>query len=135
MVPRPPDVIVLVVLGLPHLVLADVGHDERPALGDAPQIVHHVGGEEPPGGRRESLDVPHRGVSLELVDARDPRLAVALGHAGDEALQGFRHVPDEGEVGAHDLVHLGRIELAVDLAGARRVRLELPGHPVVEAHP
>ena len=31
--------LVLVVLRLPHLVLADVGDDERPALGGAPQVV------------------------------------------------------------------------------------------------
>ena len=44
-----PRVVVLVVLRLPHLVLADVGHDERLALGDAPEVVHHVRGVEVPG--------------------------------------------------------------------------------------
>ena len=39
-------VVVLVVLGLPHLVLADVGDDERLALGDAPEVVDDVRGEE-----------------------------------------------------------------------------------------
>src|SRR5215203_3093426 len=49
MVPRPPDVmsergLVVVVLGLPHLVLADVAHHHRVAVGEPPQVVHHVRG-------------------------------------------------------------------------------------------
>ena len=38
--------VVVVILGLPHLVLAHVGDDERLALGDAPQVVDHVRGVE-----------------------------------------------------------------------------------------
>src|SRR6185503_2718592 len=38
--------IVLVVLRFPHLVLADVGDDERLAFGETPDVVDHVRGVE-----------------------------------------------------------------------------------------
>ena len=141
-VPRPPDVmsfrgiVVLVVLGFPHLVLAHVGHDERLALGDAPEVVHHVRGVEVPGRVRHRLDVAHRRVALELGDVLDPRLAVALGATtGTSDAQRLGHVADERHVDADVLVDLGGVELAVDLLGALRVRRELARHAIVEAHP
>ena len=43
-----PRRVVLVVLRLPHLVLADVGDDDRVAVGQAPEVVDHVRGVEMP---------------------------------------------------------------------------------------
>ena len=78
MVPRPPEVIracsgaVGVVLGLPHLVLADVGDDDGSAAGELPQVVDDVGGLE--HGRLEHLVEESRAADLvaPAVDAFDP---------------------------------------------------------------
>ncbi len=80
-----PRVVVLVVLRFPHLVLADVGHDEGLALRDAPEVVHHVRGVQVARRVRHRLDVADRRVALQLVDLLDPRLAVATAHDGHRA--------------------------------------------------
>jgi hypothetical protein len=125
--------VVLVVLRLPHLMLADVGHDERLALGDAPEIVHDVRGEEAVGVRHR-LDVAHGRVALELVD----RASHAWRSRGDTAGRARRASRRRRRRWARRpdvLVDLGGVELAVDLLRVRRVRLELPRDAVVEAHP
>ena len=70
---------VMVVLRLPHLVLADVGdHDGVGRPRRAPEIVDDVRRVQVPVvGQR--LDVAHRGVTLQAVDVTDPGRAVALG--------------------------------------------------------
>ena len=56
--------IVLVVLRFPHLVLADVGDDDRLALGEAPDVVDHVRRVQMPVVG-QALDVADGGVALE----------------------------------------------------------------------
>ncbi len=55
--------LVLVVLGLPHLVLADVGDDDGFAVGGAPEVVDDVGGVEV-AEVGKVLDVADGGVAL-----------------------------------------------------------------------
>ena len=114
-VPRPPEVIelprliVLVVLRLPHLVLADVGDDERAALGEPPQVVHDVRGEA--AGRRAACVWMSRTARVALAArrcARSHARAVArAARAASSASSVVAHVADERDVDAHVLVDLG----------------------------
>ena len=125
--------IVLVVLGLPHLVLADVGDDQRTALGEPPQIVEHVGGEQP-AVVRHVLDIAHGGVALELGDPAQPRGALAAADQRQQAAQGVADVTDQRDVDPDVLVDLGGVELAVNLPGTERVARQVAGDAVVEPH-
>ena len=60
-----------VILGLPHLVLADIGDDDRLALGQPAQIMDHVRGIQPITGGYH-LDIPVRGLALEPLDVLPP---------------------------------------------------------------
>ena len=67
---------VLVVLGFPHLVLADVGDDDGVAVARlAPEIVDDVRGVEV-AVVGQVLNVADRGVALQLVDEVEPLAAV-----------------------------------------------------------
>ena len=68
---------VVVVLRFPHLVLADVGDDDRVAVARrAPEVVDDVRRiQVPVVGQR--LDVADRRVALDAVDVRQPRAAIA----------------------------------------------------------
>ena len=68
--------IVLVILGRPHLVLAHVGDDQCLAIGVAPQVVDHVRGVQVPVVG-QVLDVAHGAVALHLVDVRQPFAVIA----------------------------------------------------------
>ncbi len=64
-------VVLLVVLGGPHLVLADIGDHQGFALGEAPQVVDHVRGIQV-AVIGQVLDIAHGAVALHLVDVRQP---------------------------------------------------------------
>ena len=111
----------VVVLRLPHLVLADVGDDDRAALGGAPEVVDDV--------RRvqvavvgQVLDVAHRGVALELVDVAQPGAALARRDARQQVLEHVAQIADEPDVDRDVLADLRRVDVDVDLArvAARR---------------
>ena len=80
--------VVVVVLRFPHLVLADVGHDDGVAVGRAPQIVDDVRGVQMPAVG-QVLDVANRRVSLELLDVREPLAAIAGLHARHQHFERF----------------------------------------------
>ena len=127
------DVVVLVVLRLPHLVLADVGDDDGLALGGAPDVVDDVRGVEV-AVVGQVLDVADRGVALEIVDVADPLRAVARLDARQQVLERLAQIADEADVDADVLVDLGRVDVDVDLLGVERVGLEVAGDAIVEAH-
>ena len=110
----------VVVLRLPHLVLADVGHDDRAPLGRAPDVVDHVRRIQVPVVG-QILDVADRGVALQLVDVAQPRGALAAGDAGQQVLEHVAQVADDADVDLDVLADLGRVDVDVDLA-ARSAR-------------
>ena len=118
-VPRLGD---LVVLRRPHLVLADVGDDDGAAVGRLPDVVDDVRRAEP-AIVGQVLDVAHRRTAGELADARDPGIVLRrLRPAAASRCSTVRQVAGDGDVGAHVLVQLGRVDVDVDLLGVRRVR-------------
>ena len=123
----------MVVLRLPHLVLADVGYDDRAAVGGPPQVADDV--------RRvqvaivgQVLDVAHRGVTLERVDAGDPVFTPPGFDAGDERAEHVAQIADHPDVDRDDLADLGGVDVDVDLLGLTGVGPDVAGHAVVEAH-
>ena len=93
-------VVVLVVLRLPHLVLADVGDDDRLALGDAPDVVDDVRGVEV-AVVGQVLDVADRGVALERRRcARATRAWSPCSTRGSSSLERLAQVADEADVDA-----------------------------------
>ena len=124
-----------VVLGCPHLVLADVGRDDRLAVGGLVHRLDHV--------LRLDLGVDRvlvaeRVLLLPAPDARKPALepravraqrAVLGGELGEDVLR----VPHDRDVGRHVLRDLGRIDIDVDELRARRELGQLARHAVVEA--
>ncbi len=126
--------LVVVVLRLPHLVLADVGDDDRLALGDAPDVVDDVRRVEVAVvGQR--LDVAHRRVALHRADVLQPRRrGPAASTTSSRSFSVSRRSATMAASAAHVLVDLGRVDVDVDLLGVERVGLEVAGDAVVEAH-
>ena len=126
--------LVFVVLRLPHLVLADVGHDERLPAGDAPEIVDDVRGVKMPVVG-EVLDVAHRRVALQAVDVREPCRTAARRNMRQPFDNGAAQIGRDRDVDTDILIELGTVDVDVDLASAERVGLEVAGDAVVEPHP
>jgi hypothetical protein len=124
---------VLVVLRLPHLVLADVGDDHGVAVGLAPQIVDDVRRVEVPVVG-QVLDVADGGIALELRDAAEPLGMLGLRRERQQVRQHFAQVADQRHVHVDVLVHFGRIDLDVDLLRVERVGLQVARDAVVEPH-
>ena len=131
MVPRPPRGderargVVLVVLGLPHLVLADVGDDDgllgaAGGVGLAPDVVDDVGGVEVAVVGQVD-DVADGGVAFHGVDLAEPAGVGVLRQQREEEFEDLFEVADEGDVGADVLVDLGGVDLDVDLLRVGRV--------------
>ena len=123
----------MVVLRFPHLVLADVGHDDGVAVGGAPEIVDDV--------RRvqmaavgQVLDVANGRIPLELLDVRDPLAAIARLHARHQHFERFLQIAHDADVDAHVLVDLGRVDVDVNLLRVLRVGLQVAGDAIVEPH-
>src|SRR5262249_35362597 len=104
----------------PHLVLTDVGGDDRIALRDRVQPVEHVLRAQPTLPRvlerillAPSLALPQPGFRLRHLDQRN------------DVLDHEARVAEDRDVGPDDLVELGRIDVDVDLhrAGAELVEL------------
>ncbi len=130
--------VMLVVLGLPHLVLADVGDDDglvcsASGLSLAPDVVDDVRGVEV-AVVGEIDDVANGGVALLGVDLAEPTGVGVLWQQREEEFEDFLEVADEGDVGANVLVDLGGVDLDVDLLRVRGVVGEVAGDAVVEAH-
>ena len=126
----------VVVLRRPHLVLADVGGDDRVAAGRAVHLLDHelrldlgVGrvlvaraGTAP--ASRGSAPTTRRGGS-----ARRPARGTRRSASAARRLR----VADDRDVGGDVLGDLGRVDVDVDELGARRELAQLAGDPVVEA--
>jgi len=66
----------VIVLRLPHLVLADVGDDNGFAAGFLPKVVDDVSGVEMPVVG-QTLNVKYSGIALEFGDVTNPCAVVA----------------------------------------------------------
>ena len=107
--------IVVVILRLPHLMLAHVGDHDRLALGDLPKIVNHVCGIKMAAvGKR--LDVAHRRIALQFLDVGKPRAVIALVKVWKQIGQRFPSVADDGCVYLDVFVDFRAIDLDVNLA-------------------
>ncbi len=126
-------VLVVEVLRLPHLVLAHVGDDDGVAAGDAPEVVHDVRGVEV-AGVGKVLDVADGGCALAGVDGLEPCGTVAAGDAGQQLLEHFAQIADQGHIDLDVLVDLGGVDLDVNLFGLGRIGGSGAGDAVVEAH-
>ena len=106
--------VVAVVLGFPHLVLAYVGGDDGFALGDAPEVVHDVCGVEV-AVVGQVADVADGGGAFAGFDGVEPGGAVAAGEQRQELFEDFAKIADEGYVGLDVLVDFGGVNVDVDL--------------------
>ena len=125
--------VVLVVLRLPHLMLAHVAHDDRVSPGSLPEIVDDVGGQQPTV-RLVMKDVARLAIPAPPVDSRDPLLVLLRRHHRRQGVERCAEIGDDRHVDSNVLVDLRGVDLHVDLSGLRGVRLEVAGDPIVEAH-
>ena len=107
-----------VVLGSPHLVLAHVAHDDRLALGDFRELVDHE--------LRQQLlavaDLDAGPLLAPLPDGVHPLAVVGAALSLQFLVQDHEHVLDvthNGDVAAHVLADLGRVDVDVDHLGPR----------------
>src|SRR5581483_8871986 len=108
----------VVVLRLPHLVLADVGHNQRLAFGSTPEIVDHVGGVEM-AIVGQVLNVADGGIALQLAKVLQPLFVLARLQFLEQLAHDGAHIADQRHVNFHVLVDLGGININVDLLGLR----------------
>ncbi len=115
----------LVVLRLPHLVLAYVGDDDglvgaAGGVGFAPDVVDDVRGVEVAVVGQVD-DVADGGVALHGVDGLDPAGVRLLRQQRQQQIERLAQVADEGYVDLDVLVDLAGVDLDVDLLGVGRV--------------
>src|SRR6266581_3064537 len=125
--------IVVVVLRLPHLVLADVGDDDCFAAGFLPEIVDDVRGVEM-AAVGQALYVADGGIAFEFVDVSDPLAAVERLEAGQQFFENLARIADERGIHFDVLIDFGAVDFDVNLAGLLRVGAQIAGDAVVEAH-
>ena len=121
-----------IVLSFPHLMLPHVGGDDGVALGDVPEFAHHM-------GRNDVVRLGVGNVALFPVRLPFPNLPPPLGmplllDEGQEGLQGFLRVADNGHRGGHVLAHFRGVEFEVDDLGLGRELVQFARDAVVEAH-
>ena len=111
----------MVVLRFPHLMLADVGDDDRPSVGRTPEVLHHM--------RRvemavvcEVLDVAYGRITLERVDARDPLFMATRFDARHERAEYVAEIADDANVDRDNLADLGAVDIDMKLLGLARCR-------------
>ena len=80
------------------------------------------------------LDVADGRVTLEVVDARDPVLALPGLDAGHERAEHVAQVADDADVDGNDLADLGGVDVDVDLLGLTGIGPDVARDAVVEAH-
>ena len=137
--PKPPEVIsergfiVMVVLRLPHLVLAHVGDDQRSSLGLAPQIVYHMRGVEM-ATVRQILNIAHRRVTLQVADVVIPFAAIGRVRSRKQIFEHLAQIADQCNVNADILIDFRGIDFDVNLLRFRRVVLQISGDAIIEAH-
>ena len=113
----------LVVLGLPHLVLTDVGDGDGAAARQLEQVADDLGAEQLALGHGRMLgrvggtdDLPQLGVGAPFGDPVEPGVVRPALDAVHELPQHFAEVADDADVDPHVLVDLGGIDVDVDLA-------------------
>jgi hypothetical protein len=118
------------VLGGPHLVLPDAGHDHRVVVVEVGDALDHVlGGQLRPARDRQRARV---GVA-HLIDPVDPLHVRALRNRRGELRQHVLHVADDRHRGRQVLAVLAGVDVDVDQARALVEVLEAPDRAVVHA--
>lgn len=117
-------------------MLADAGDEDGVRPGDLAELFDHV--------FRAQAAVALRPIAQRIGLAHTVQVCPPVGHldgAGNVVVAQHRDqfgddgldVTDDGHVGVAVLADLGRVDVGVDDLGFRRERVELAGHPVVEA--
>src|SRR4030095_2141240 len=83
---------------------------------------------------RQLFDVANGRPASQLADARDPGVVMVRLDEGQPVAQHGLEIAGDRDVGLDVLVQLRRIDVDVDLFRVRRVRRELAGDAIVEAH-
>src|SRR5262249_24115883 len=125
--------VVVIILRLPHLMLADVGNDDGFAACFLPKIVDDMGSVKM-AVVGKSLNVSDGGVALELAEVGDPVGAFEMFDVREQLFENLAGVADQGGVDLHVLIDLGAIDLAMDLLGVACVGAEIAGDAIVETH-
>src|SRR5713101_5348871 len=125
--------IVVVILRLPHLMLADIRDDDGFAVGFFPDIVDDMRGVEV-ATIGQALNVAYRRIAFQLIDMANPVGMVAGFDVWREPFENLAGIADEGGVNLHVLVDFGAVDLNVDLAGALGVCTQVAGDAVVKTH-
>ena len=126
--------LVLVILRLPHLMLAHVGYHNRVRIpGFVPQIVDDMRRVQM-SRIRQVLNVAHRRIAFQTVDVVEPFTAVDGFDLGQQLVKDFPQVANQCDIYFHVLINLGGIDLNMNFLGIGRVGLEIAGHAIVEAH-
>ena len=126
----------VVVLRRPHLVLADVGDDDRVAAGRLVQRLDHVLGLDLGIARSPRSRSGWRSCQTRIRDHHSSSRAGSGSSARYSAVRRGRMLaasPTIGMCGRHVLGDLGRVDVDVDELGARRELRQLAGDPIVEA--
>src|SRR5579863_1383458 len=114
-------------------MLADVGNNDGVAAGDAPKIVHYVGGVQV-AGVGQILDVADRGCALGRFNGLEPGGAVASGHTRQKLFQHGAQIADESDVDLNVFVDFGGVDFDVNFFGFQGIGGGGSGDPIVEAH-
>ena len=126
--------IVVVILGLPHLVLADIGDDDRVTpLRGAPEIVDDMRGVEVTIVGK-NLNVADRRLAFVAGDALLPRFPAVRGNGRQQLLERPAEVTDQWDIDTDVLVDFRGIDVEVDFARVRRVAAQIAGDAIIEAH-
>src|SRR6187399_1317171 len=114
-------------------MLSDVGYDQRFAVRDPPQVVHHVSCEQS-AVVGHVLDFQDGTFTLQLVDMSVPLVDDRWRDPRQQLLEDLTRVADERKVDLDVLVDLGWVELDMNLLGVFGVGLQVARDAVVEAH-
>ncbi len=123
----------VVILRLPHLVLANVGDHDGFAARFFPEIVDDVRGVEMPIVG-QALNILNCRVAFEFADVAKPVTAFPVFQAREKLFEHLARIADESSVHFHVLVDLGAVDLDVNLAGFLGVGAQIAGDTVVKAH-
>ena len=81
------------------------------------------------------LNVSDGNISFHFVDQRQPLRTVTRFDEWEQVFEHSSEITGQSNIHFDILVEFGRIDVNVNLSRVRRVRLQVTGHSIVEAHP
>ena len=83
---------------------------------------------------RQVLNIAYGGIAFQLVDGIEPLAAIDSFDMGQQLMQHFPQIADEGNIHLDILVYFRGIDLNVYLLRIGRVGLQISRYAIVEAH-